>query len=109
MTQKYSSPGVFNPTSIALAPVHDSSAGVLSTVATVVASSATPILGGPPESHGAGIFGTGVISSNGVLYWVSSTGANNVWPEVLTERGVVVAPFKNSTPIVLPTQSGLFP
>ena len=85
------------------------SPGVPSNLSTVVASSATPILAGPPKYEGAGIIGTGVIASNGTLYWVSSTGADNVWSAVLTEQGVIVTPFKYSTPIVLPTQSGLFP
>jgi hypothetical protein len=33
----------------------------------------------------------------------------NVWPAVLIESGVAVTPFTSSTPIVLPTQVGLFP
>jgi hypothetical protein len=33
----------------------------------------------------------------------------NVWPAVLIQSGVVVTPFKSSTPIVLPNQTGLFP
>jgi hypothetical protein len=85
------------------------SPGVPSSLPTVVASSASPILAGPPKFEGAGIVGTGVISSNQVLYWVSSTGADNVWVAALAEQGKVVTPFKYSTPIVLPTQSGLFP
>ena len=85
------------------------SPGVPSSLPTVVASSASPVLAGPPKYHGSGIIGTGVIASIGTLYWVSSTGADNVWSAVLTEQGVIVTPFKYSTPIVLPTQSGLFP
>jgi hypothetical protein len=39
---------------------------------------------------------------------VFATGQTNVWPAVLVERGVIVTPFKYSTPIVLPNQVGLF-
>ena len=64
-----------------------SSPGVPSTLPTVTASSATPILAGKT-----------ILSTE-----------TNVWPAVLTEQGVIVTPFKSSTPIVLPTQVGFFP
>jgi hypothetical protein len=78
----------------------NSSPGVPGNLPTVVASSATPILGGPPKTEGAGIIGTGVIATNGVLYWVSSTGANNVWASVSVQQGKVVSPFTSHTPII---------
>lgn len=64
----------------------------------VVASSETPVLTGPPLTVG--------ITTNSNVF---ATGQTNVWPEVLIESGVIVTPFKYSTPIVLPTQVGLFP
>jgi len=64
-----------------------SSPGVPTNLPTVVASSATPILAGKT-----------ILSTE-----------TNVWPAVLIERGVVVSPFTSHTPIVLPTQVGLFP
>jgi hypothetical protein len=70
--------------------------GVPSTLPTVVASSATPVLAGPTLIQGT-------------TTQAFSTETVNVWPEVLTERGVVVSPYSSSTPIVLPTQVGLFP
>jgi hypothetical protein len=76
--------------------VNYSSPGVPATLPTVVASSATPILSGP-------------VLIQGVTTQAFSTETVNVWPEVLTERGVVVTPFTSSTPIVLPTQVGIFP
>jgi hypothetical protein len=54
---------------------------------TVIATSATPIMAGKT-----------ILSTE-----------TNVWPAVLIERGVIVSPFTSSTPIVLPTQVGLFP
>ena len=50
------------------------SPGVPSNLATVVASSATPILAGPPKYEGTGIVGTGVIST------VMGTGARGDAP-----------------------------
>lgn len=64
-----------------------SSPGVPTNLPLVVASSATPVLAGKT-----------ILSTE-----------TNVWPAVLVERGVIVTPFKSSTPIVLPTQVGLFP
>lgn len=64
-----------------------SSPGVPKSLPTVAASSATTILAGKT-----------ILSTE-----------TNVWPQVLIEQGVVVSPFKYSTPIVLPTQVGLFP
>jgi hypothetical protein len=75
----------------------NSSPGVPQNLPTVVSSSATPVLAGPPLA--VGTLTTAAFSTETV----------NVWPQVLTERGVVVSPFTSSTPIVLPTQSGLFP
>jgi hypothetical protein len=63
------------------------SPGVPSSLPTVIASSATPVLVGKT-----------------IL-----TTETNVWPAVLIESGVVVSPFAYSTPIVLPTQVGIFP
>ena len=71
-------------------------------MATVVASSATPILVGPSKAYAGGIVGTGVISTLGVDYWVSSTGTTNVWSSALVEQGKVVSPFYSSTPIINP-------
>lgn len=64
-----------------------SSPGVPKNLPTVVASSATPVLAGKT-----------ILSTE-----------TNVWPAVLIESGVVVAPFAYSTPIVLPNQVGFFP
>jgi hypothetical protein len=75
-----------------------SSPGVPSSLPIVAASSATPVLTGPPITVGT------TTNSN-----VFATGTTNVWPKVLIESGVVVSPFKSSTPIVLPNQVGLFP
>lgn len=63
------------------------SPGVPNNLPLVVASSATPILAGKT-----------ILSTE-----------TNVWPAVLIQQGVVVSPFISNTPIVLPTQSGLFP
>jgi hypothetical protein len=65
----------------------NSSPGVPRSLPTVVASSATPVLAGKT-----------ILSTE-----------TNVWPAVLIESGVVVAPFAYSTPIVLPNQVGFFP
>jgi hypothetical protein len=73
-----------------------SSPGVPNNLPIVVASSATPILVGSP-------LGSTVGTSS------MTTETKNVWPQVLIERGVVVSPFKSSTPIVLPSQVGMFP
>ena len=67
--------------------MQNSSPGVPSSLPTVVASSVTPVLVGKP-----------ILSTE-----------TNVWPAVLTEQGVVVSPYTNNTPIVLPTQVGMFP
>jgi hypothetical protein len=75
-----------------------SSPGVPTNLPIVVASSATPILAGPPLT-------VGVTTMSNVF----TTGTTNVWPAVLIESGKAVTPFKSSTPIVLPTQVGLFP
>jgi hypothetical protein len=75
-------------------------------LATVVASSASPVLAGPPKTVSTNIIGTGVVSTVHALSWVSSTGANNVWTSALAQQGKVVSPFKSSTPIVLPNQVG---
>lgn len=75
------------------------SPGVPSALPIVVASSATPILVGPTEH--------GVTATAGAALF--STQTTNVWPQVLIESGVVVSPFVSNTPIVLPTQVGLFP
>ena len=64
-----------------------SSPGVPSTLPTVTASSATPILAGKT-----------ILSTE-----------TNVWPAVLIQSGVAVTPFAYSTPIVLPNQVGFFP
>lgn len=88
--------------------MNQSSPGVPNNLPTVVASSATTVLSGPPDFPGTNVIGTGVISTNHVLSWVSSTGANNVYPAVLTEQAKIV-PYSSSTPIVLPNQVGLFP
>lgn len=64
-----------------------SSPGVPNNLPLVVASSATPILAGKT-----------ILSTE-----------TNLWTTVLTERGVIVSPFTSHTPIVLPTQVGLFP
>lgn len=74
------------------------SPGVPGNLPTVVASSQTPVLTGPPLTVG--------ITTNSNVF---ATGQTNVWPEVLIESGVIVTPFKYSTPIVLPNQVGLFP
>jgi hypothetical protein len=57
------------------------------TLPTVAANSATPILAGKT-----------LLSTE-----------TNVFASALIEAGVVVSPFTYSTPIVLPTQVGLFP
>jgi hypothetical protein len=62
---------------------------------TVVASSSTPILVSAP-------YGSTIGTSS------MTTETLNVWPAVLLQQGVVVTPFKSSTPIVLPNQVGLF-
>ena len=72
------------------------SPGVPRALPTVVASSATPILAGPPIK--------GVIATPGAALF--STQTTNVWPQVLIESGVVVSPFTSYTPIVLPTEVG---
>ncbi len=82
------------------------SPGVPGTLATVTASSASPIIAMPVFAKSGPILGTGVVSTGGVLSWVSSTGATNVWSSSLIESAKVVTPFKSSTPIVLPTQVG---
>lgn len=64
-----------------------SSPGVPNNLPLVVASSATPVLGGKT-----------------IL-----TTETNVWPAVLLQQGVVVSPFKSYTPIVLPTQVQKYP
>lgn len=64
-----------------------SSPGVPKNLPTVTANSATPVMAGKT-----------ILSTE-----------TNVWPAVLIESGVVVSPFKYSTPIVLPNQVGLFP
>jgi hypothetical protein len=87
----------------------NSSPGVPKNLVTVVASSATPILSGPRQILGTGIIGTGVIYVDGHYKWVSSTGTANINAAQLIEAGVVVTPFTSHTPIVLPTQLGLFP
>jgi hypothetical protein len=74
-----------------------SSPGVPSSLPIVVASSATPVLAGPPLKVGT------TTNSN-----VFATGQSNVWSAVLAQQGVVVSPFKSSTPIVLPNQVGIF-
>jgi hypothetical protein len=74
-----------------------SSPGVPINLPIVAATSATPILTGPPLTVG--------ITTNSNVF---ATGQTNVWPAVLVERGVIVAPFKYSTPIVPPNQVGLF-
>jgi hypothetical protein len=73
-----------------------SSPGVPTNLPIVAATSATPILTGPPLTVG--------ITTNSNVF---ATGQTNVWPAVLVERGVIVTPFKYSTPIVLPNQVGL--
>ena len=73
-----------------------SSPGVPNNLPIVVASSATPILTGPPLTVG--------VTTNSNVF---ATGTTNVWSKVLIERGVVVSPFTSHTPIVLPTQVGL--
>lgn len=78
----------------------NSSPGVPKTLATVVASSATPIWAGPVLDYG--------VVNTTVSAPVLTTGGANVWQAVLTERANVV-PYSSSTPIVLPTQLGLFP
>ena len=75
-----------------------SSPGVPAVLPTVVASSETPILTGPPLTVG--------VTTNSNVF---ATGTTNVWPAVLIESGKIVTPFKHSTPIVLPNQVGLFP
>lgn len=62
----------------------NSSPGVPKSLPTVAATSASPVLAGK------------VILST----------ETNVWPAALAQQGVVVSPFRYSTPIVLPTQVG---
>ena len=71
--------------------------GVPTNLPLVIASSATPILTGPPMTVG--------VTTNSNVF---ATGTSNVWPEVLIESAKIVSPFKYSTPIVLPNQVGLF-
>ena len=78
----------------------NSSPGVPRTLATVVASSATPVLAGPPiDQNTTNILGTGVVSTGNVLSWTSSTGATNVFPALATASALTV-PFTSSTPII---------
>jgi hypothetical protein len=64
-----------------------SSPGVPNNLPIVAASSATPILAGKT-----------ILSTE-----------TNVWASVHVQQGVAVTPFQSHTPIVLPTQVGLFP